>query len=84
MLDDFTPIEQQLKKAKAAYKKAMAKLPRLDDDEEELDWQVIGQWAVSGGGKNMTMEVHEDVDVPEGEKHPQPSEEEYEDACHHV
>ena len=84
MLDDLTPIEQRLKKAKAAYEKAMAKLPQLDDDEEELDWQVIGQWALSGGSKNMTMEVPKDQFIPEGGDQPQLSEEDYEEACHHV
>ena len=37
LLDDFSPIEQRLKKAKALYEKAMAKLPGIDDGEEELD-----------------------------------------------
>ena len=38
LLEDFTPIEMWLKKAKAANEKAMAKLPMLDNGEEELDW----------------------------------------------
>ena len=35
LLEGFTPIEVWLKKAKVACEKAMAKLSRLDDGEEE-------------------------------------------------
>ena len=42
---------------------------------------MVGQWALSGGSKNMPMTVHKDENIPEGEDHPQPSEEECEEAC---
>ena len=44
-------------------------------------WKMVGQWALSGGSKNMPMTVHKDENIPEGEDHPQSSEEEREEAC---
>ena len=95
LLDELTPIEKRLEKAKALFKMHCDALPEYDTGEEKLDWDALKHWALSGGEQLPQIASRDDEQIvgdtgviknatmPEDEdgEPPEIFEEEYVDSC---
>ena len=98
LLDELTPIEKCLEKAKALFKMHCDALPEYDTGEEKLDWDALKRWALSGGEQLPQIASRDDEQIvgdtgviknatmseDEDGEPPEIFEEEYVDSCTRV